>query len=135
MKTSKFLFVLFLATATLLSCSKDDDDDKITPEASIVGIWKLDSQSLNGEPDPLENCEDQTSFVFDESELTSFTYEGEECEIEEVLVYDYTLEDETLTLRAGDLTAVYNVDKLTETDLHLSHIYNDNVIVAKFKRE
>lgn len=135
MKPIKILFVLFLATATLLSCNKDDDDNQVTPEPSIVGTWQLMAKTMNDEPDPLDDCEEKTTFVFDESELTSYTYEGEDCEIEEILIYEFTLEGDTLTLRTEDIMAEYTIEKLTESTLQLSYQFDDFIYGATFERQ
>lgn len=134
MKNVKFLFVLFLATATLISCSKDDDD-KITTEPSLVGVWNMTNRTMDGEPDPLDACEEKMKFAFTETQLTSYSYEGEECEIEEVLVYDYTLDESKLVLTLDNSTTEYTVEKLTESTLELSTIFNDAVYVSTFTRQ
>lgn len=134
MKNVKFLFVLFLATATLVSCSKDDDD-KITTEPSLVGVWNMTNRTMDGEPDPLDACEEKMKFAFTETQLTSYSYEGEECEIEEVLVYDYTLDENKLVLTLDNSTTEYTVEKLTESTLELSTIFNDAVYVSTFTRQ
>lgn len=134
MKNVKFLFVLFLATATLISCSKDDDD-KITTEPSLVGVWNMTNRTMDGEPDPLDACEEKMKFAFTETQLTSYSYEGEECEIEEVLVYDYTLDENKLVLTLDNSTTEYTVEKLTESTLELSTIFNDAVYVSTFTRQ
>lgn len=93
------------------------------------------SRTLNGEPDPLDECEDKMKFAFTETQLTSYTYEGENCEIEEVLVYDFTLDGDKLILRSEDLTAEYTVRKLTKTTLELSYRFEGSVYVATFTRQ
>jgi|SRR5699024_5699094 len=134
MKSTKLLFVLFLATVTLISCNKDDDG-KITEEPTIEGTWKMTGQKINGEPSPLDDCEEKMTFIFDESVLTTYSYEGEECEIEEVIVYDYTLEGRELTLTSENLTARFTVEKLTETLLELSNEIDGTVYSGIFTKQ
>lgn len=64
MKTLKLLLALFLLVG-FGACSDDDDEGNGSVEANrIVGEWKMQSMTIDGEAVPITDCEAQSRVVF-----------------------------------------------------------------------
>lgn len=132
MKTLKTLVILFMTTALMIGCSKDDDGSK---KASLVGTWNLVEQSLNGISHELNECEEKTLFIFTEEQVTSKTYEGELCEIEVVDVYSYTRTGSKIVIVNEELGSIeYEIETLTKTTLKLTGNLGGVEVTGVFKR-
>lgn len=130
MKTLKTVLILFLTTLTVVSCSKDDDNK--TDQNLLVGKWQFDSRTLDGEPLELSECEKKGLYIFTEDELTGYTYEGEECEIEKIEVFNYVREGDKLIVENEEMTIEYTIEKLTKTTLVLGGNLGDSSFTATF---
>lgn len=130
MKTLKTVMILFLTTLTVVSCSKDDDNKN--DKNLLIGKWQFDSRTLDDEPLELSECEKKGQYIFTEDELTSYTYEGEECEIENIQVFDYVREGDKLHVENEEMTAEYTIKKLTKTTLVLGGNLGDSTFTATF---
>lgn len=84
MKTLKVFFALLLLVG-FNSCSDDDNGGIDSAEANrIVGEWKMQSMTMDGEAVPVSDCEAQSRVVFTANgNLTSTDFfedfETEEC--------------------------------------------------------
>lgn len=74
MKDFKFILI-FLAFAGIASCSSDDDGSSNEPPANdpIVGTWKIQQQLIDGEEEPLSDCEKQSTVEFKTNETVTST--------------------------------------------------------------
>ena len=98
-----FVFT-FLAVATLTaftSCSKDDTniDNVENQETTLVGTWFLASVTLDGEEEPLNECNLQSNMILaSDGTITDNDYvlDGEVC-INDGLSGTYEISDETIT--------------------------------------
>ena len=83
MKTLKLLLALFLFVG-FASCSDDDDEGSGSAEGNrIVGEWKMQSMTLDGENVPISDCEAQSRVVFTANGNVTSTDFFEDMDIEE----------------------------------------------------
>ncbi len=78
----KYFFVLFIAIATLASCSNDENG--MLAEDPIVGEWKLESIEFGETSVELQECEDLETYFFNldfsfRAERFEFNLIVEEC--------------------------------------------------------
>ncbi|HSI71529.1 MAG TPA: lipocalin family protein, partial [Gillisia sp.] len=85
----KFIFV-FLVFAGLISCSSDDDSNGPAEADRIVGEWKIESLSMDGEELDLTDCELQTRIRFSTNGDISVTDYYEDFDSEECISEVYT---------------------------------------------
>lgn len=89
MENLKLIFV-FLAFAGLASCSSDDDTNGPAQVDRIVGEWKIQSLSMDGEELELSDCELQTRIRFSANGDITVTDRYEDFDSEECLSEVYT---------------------------------------------
>ncbi len=112
MKTMKKLIYLFIAIASLTSCTPDEVLDP------IVGKWQLDSQTVNGIEQTTE-CERNTTLEFFENGTTaeeSFYIDGLDC-----------LSDTDTSTWENLSGSTYRIDNDTEGDQTLNFSQNNTV--------
>ncbi len=115
MKTLKLLLALFMLVG-LGACSDDDDGGNGTAEANrIVGEWKMQSMSIDGEAVPISDCEAQSRVLFKTNgTLTSTDFfeelDSEEC-ISEVTNESWQYRGNNV-YRFSDGTDTYDVEVL-----------------------
>lgn len=112
MKTMKKLIYLFIAIASLTSCTPDEVLDP------IVGKWQLDSQTVNGIEQTTE-CERNTTLEFFENGTTaeeSFYIDGLDC-----------LSDTDTSTWENLSGSTYQIDNDTEGDQTLNFSQNNTV--------
>lgn len=121
-----------MTTALLVSCNNDDDNSR---KATLIGTWNLTEQTINGEPHELNECEERTTFTFTEDQITSRTYEGELCEIENVDVYSYTRTGNKILIVDEELGRIeYEIETLTRSTLKLTGNLQGVRVSGVFKR-
>lgn len=89
MKNLKFLFV-FLVFSGLISCNSDDDGIDLSEGDRIVGEWKIQSQTIDGEEWELSECELQSRISFSANGNITVTDRYEDFETEECVSEIYT---------------------------------------------
>jgi heat shock protein HslJ len=111
----KKLLYLFIATALLISCESDEDDN-LDP---IIGKWQLQSFLVNGDEESTE-CDRKTTVTFNEDGTfsnTSFYNDGNSCESEFLTstwkkisdsVYRVDSDDENATLVFSENNTVFS---------------------------
>ncbi len=107
----KFLPV-FLILMAFSGCAKEDDD---TTEIQLLGLWELDSKTVNGTSVSLSDCEKQSSINLQEFNLCVL-YDG--CtETSQNSGWSYNHEMLNIALH---LPAAYYIDELTDQNLVIS---------------
>ena len=89
MKNLRFIFVFFVF-AGLASCSNDDDGNGTADGNRIVGVWKIQSHSIDGVELELSDCELQSRISFLANGNISVTDRYEDFETEECVSDIYT---------------------------------------------
>ncbi len=127
MKKLLFLFTVI----TLLSCSKNEDDNSSVATASIVGKWHLTTLLENGKPITGYTCDtnlDITEFTSGGQSINKYarTTPSNAC-IQETDNGNYTITDNILTdvQKSGNVTIFqgkYKIKELTATSLKLETI-------------
>ena len=84
MKALKLLLTLFLFIG-LASCSDDDDSKNSSEGDRIVGEWRMQSSSYDGEEYIPNECEAQSSIKFFSNGTVTFKEYWEEWETEECI--------------------------------------------------
>jgi hypothetical protein len=107
-KIVPFLLIVF----SLAGCTKEEDDNT---ESRLVGLWVLDSKTVDGEAVLLSSCEKQNSIDLQEFNLCVL-YDG--CtESSQNSGWSYSHEMLNIALH---LPASYFIDELTEQNMVLS---------------
>lgn len=85
MKTFKLLFAFFLLLG-FASCSDDDEGGDDSLEANrIVGEWRMQSMTIDGETVPISDCEAQSRVVFTANGNVTSTDVFEDIDSEECI--------------------------------------------------
>ena len=141
MKKLKVLFLSLLALTTIVSCSKDDDNDSST-SASIEGKWEFtqEGESLTSlEPAENEgNCGlditeyisggefKETYYYMNNEECKSYNDSGTWSKNGNTLTKKYTNDDEPDT---------YEIIELSQTTLKLKEIDEEGTWYTVYKRK
>ncbi|WP_339849512.1 lipocalin family protein [uncultured Dokdonia sp.] len=82
----KFILLLSVITLTLNSCSSDDDNTTVQAEDSFIGIWTQSKSVFEGNDQPLDDCDRQSSFTINLdgtfTESSYFTNSAGICELD-----------------------------------------------------
>jgi hypothetical protein len=117
--------ILFIACAVLLSCGKTEDDEKPSAQSRVAGKWYIRSATVTTyRGTTLINTSTYAEYTAaDYFELTAdgkyfFQLEGQSA----LVSSSYEINDEAtrLSLDEKDEIEVWNIDKLTDTELVLS---------------
>lgn len=79
LKTMKKTILIMAAifTATLFSCSSDDDGGKATVVDPIIGKWNLDRFTIDGVEQTLTDCDKESFYRFETERFEIFISEQE----------------------------------------------------------
>ena len=105
----KILLGAFIALTTLVtSCgSKDNDAPAPPPQKSpeIIGVWQMESSTIDGKPKAVSECTIKETVVFTEKtiELLSFKKRNGNCGYEKQEPLPYTLSGNTFTTKNGKI--------------------------------
>ena len=124
----KILLLLLVATFSVVSCSKDDDNSSVDP---LIGTWKYYKFFSNEEEFPLDDCEKTSTLKINSNgtfESNYFFDNGTSCESGGVStgfwentgnnVYKITSDPETVDEEIGLYTFTFegNTFSFVETD-------------------
>jgi len=121
MKNLKILVLLVLTVAITFSCKKDDDTGDPPPGQTVeeiaalfIGTWKSTSATLNGNDDPLSECELMNTITFisatEATAVSSVSNSGNApCEIENISATYFINNDEITT------SFVFEGEEITDT--------------------
>jgi len=111
--------VLIFFVGILFSCSSEDDNNPNKDKASIIGIWKLISETENG-IDITESCD--LFYVFTADQATVKYYDDDDCTQQFSDVASYSLNNNTLTFSQGSDTFSVEVLELSATTLKIKEV-------------
>ncbi|MAM23739.1 MAG: hypothetical protein CL817_08375 [Croceibacter sp.] len=126
MKTIKLILLAAIIACTTASCSSDDDSnngDVADFNTLIIGQWRLTSEVINGEPEPLDDCETSSTITFSEDTVTSvyvYTNDENECETETPDVSTYTISGNTVTISYDGGSDSGSIETLNNSTLTFS---------------
>ena len=94
-KITLLLSLAFLA----FSCSDDDDSGSVS-SADLIGTWTLVSLSEDGVAIELDECEDNDTITFSDTQVVSASYyfDGTDCVLDGADTNDYNVSGNTLTV-------------------------------------
>ena len=110
----KIALVLSLAFLAF-SCSSDDDGGS---SSGLVGTWKTVSESENGIPFTLDECELSNTITFTSDMVVStdiYDNGGDECFIDEPLEESYSANGDTITVDGETVSYLISESLLTIT--------------------
>ncbi len=131
----KTLLYLFAITLVFASCKKDDDAmDTDDNEANIVGTWKITSETENGVPLTLDECEVLGTINFRSNGTATDTYYyGENCAMTDVENYNYSINDDQLTISYGDNESyTVTITTLNNTTLKIEDSYEEEGVTYTY---
>lgn len=117
MKTIKLILLAAIIACTTASCSSDDDSnngDVADFNTLIIGQWRLTSEVINGEPEPLDDCETSSTITFSEDN------DENECETETPDVSTYTISGNTVTISYDGGSDSGSIETLNNSTLTFS---------------
>lgn len=132
MKTIKYLFI-FIITILSFNCSKSDDDSEDTIddlETLIIGDWKIESRTLNGEVVEL-SCTNGLSSIYTFN-VTNYSYgidvnDGNDCV---TLAHSgtYSIDGNLVRINSpfSDGEVIWTVININETTFNFTYTYIDN---------
>ncbi len=132
MKSLKNLFFLSFLAIAIISCNKDDENNSAD---SLIGTWKVVSETYNGEREILDECELKTIITFTETKLKSVEYDGENCDIPYEHVENYTRNGNTISIRDGSYSYTVEITKLTSSTLEITDRDDGDLFVQTFARQ
>lgn len=117
----KHLFLsALIAFFALVSCSGDDNNQSIS-EASLIGVWQLESTSLNEQDFNLSPCQLQNTVEFTHAGRVTFKYyygsNSDNCQTDAAESGDYVKEGNTVIITWDDSDEGLEVCQLTVTEL------------------
>lgn len=129
MKTIK-LFFAFLLFAGVASCSSDDDGNTNEPadQDRIVGEWRIQSLSIDGEQTELSECDLQSRIVFSANGNITVTSFYEDVDSEQCVSEVYT---ETWEYRGNNVYRITDEDGPTDVTITFSNNNNTFTITEE----
>jgi hypothetical protein len=126
----KITAILFLCVFT--SCNKDDngdDGDEMSNDELIVGTWTIDSRTVNGTQDQLDECDLQFTVSFSANlDITTVEFFGNNCAESEQAAGTYTLNGTTLVVSQGTESITGEITNLTSNDLSIRFMEDEDVV-------
>lgn len=132
MKTIKIVktSIYFVALLFIFSACSSDDNENIEEEVSIIGKWKFQSETHNGDTnDDFFYCEKQNTIEFTAQNEAFEEYfihssgtqqEGTDCILDWSSTLEYTLDGTSLVyIYGGNPHPAYTVIELTSTTLSI----------------
>ena len=121
----KILLGAFIALTTLVtSCGSKDNDTPTPPEKSpeIIGVWQMESSTIDGKPSSVSECRLKETIVFTEKTMERLSFKKREgnCSYEKQDLLTYTLSGNTFTTKDGTTTFT-----ITEGKLVIEGVYTD----------
>ena len=143
----KRILLAAMASIALLisSCGKSDDSS-----GDITGIWQLESETVNGQSQTINDCEKKTVVVFTQNQMTShdfienagacrYSKHVEAYKIEGNVIksnddssisFPFSVSGNTLTIESvdGQEKTIFKYKKITQAQLDaiLATAYNNN---------
>lgn len=151
----KILLGAFIALTTLVtSCGSKDNDTPTPPEKSpeiikdndiptppqkfpeIIGVWQMESSTIDGKPKAVSECTIKETVVFTEKtiELLSFKKRNGNCSYEKQELLPYTLSGNTFTTKNGTTSFTITEGKLVIEGAYIDVDGNEKPSTTTYKR-
>lgn len=139
MKTT-ILILLTFCLISVVGCSKDDNksEPKPTVEELLPGKWMVVSvkRSNGNVQTPQNECERKSNYLFDSDgtlKIQNYNLNDEMICQGTITEADYTLttDGKKMVLSAGGGSTIYEIKKLTETDLIFFRTNSESTVTCK----
>ena len=96
----KKIIVLLSAAVLGFSCSDDDDSSSSSSTNELIGQWSFSERLIDGEVEPLEDCEEMDFIVFTDDQYASTFFEpiDGECVFDGTETFSYEVSGNSITL-------------------------------------
>lgn len=122
MNTLKKLSIALVLICAMASCSKSSDDTVAVPTNAelVIGLWKLQSATQDGNPVVLGACELVHTVRFTEAGMITQTfYSGTNCSVAAPTTGTYTISGNTITASIGSSASIVRIVSITSTSLSI----------------
>ena len=136
MKKIQLLFLLTFIMVGFVACDKEDEKSLTDQnKENLIGNWKFVSSSTNGVQDNNGTCETMSTISFTSDKINGTDYWGENCSESENYSYNYTVNDNSITVTKADGTFISEIVTLNATGLVIKDVVESETYLSVYIKQ
>lgn len=119
-----------------VACDKEDEKSLTDQnKENLIGNWKFVSSSTNGVQDNNGTCETMSTISFTSDKINGTDYWGENCSESENYSYNYTVNDNSITVTTADGTFISEIVTLNATGLVIKNVVESETYLSVYIKQ
>ena len=119
-----------------VACDKEDEKSLTDQnKENLIGNWKFVSSSTNGVQDNNGTCETMSTISFTSDKINGTDYWGENCSESENYSYNYTVNDNSITVTKPDGTFISEIVTLNATGLVIKDVVESETYLSVYIKQ